>query len=101
MSVRTDRLGREFKPGSVITYPNRVGSSLWMSDSVVQVVFPDRLMVLPLHKPDGLPDPRSNRMANVWATDRITVIPGVKYYFDKLQDKYILGEAPIVEEPGE
>lgn len=40
----TDWLGTEIKPGSIIVYPGRQGSSMWMRKAKVTSVFPYEVM---------------------------------------------------------
>lgn len=86
----TDRFGRGIMRGTVITYPNRRSSSMWIMDAIVERVITTlqfglpvvTIVATPIREMTGsnartgwaLRSPRKVRITRI---ERVTVIPGV------------------------
>lgn len=79
-----DRYGIDIVPGSVITYPNRQGSAMWMVTAIVteivreglEVQSPREYMVFD-NDLKGWYFKKSLKKGNISVVDRVTVLPHV------------------------
>lgn len=82
-TVTTDRFGREFKVGAVVTYPNRRRSLLEVRDGYIVAMKPGYLVIQSLHSAGvgmcGTPIFTSGRLVKVSNTQRVTLTGQTQY----------------------
>lgn len=74
---REDMRGELIKVGSVVVYPGRAGSNLWLNEAIVEEVHP-RLMVRPMVVTNVVDDfevrKPSARVVEIKRTNRVAVV---------------------------
>lgn len=81
--VTTDRFGREFKVGAVVTYPNRRRSVLEVRDGFIVALKPDYLVIqniTPVGQGNcGTPMFKAGRLVKVVNKQRVTLTGQTQY----------------------
>ena len=82
-TVTSDRFGREFKVGAVVTYPNRRRSTLEVRDGYIVAMKPGYLVIQGIIPAGvgmcGTPIFKSGRLVKVVNTQRVTLTGQTQY----------------------